>query len=206
MRKLIIILCFIFLIANVVSSSIGSTEENSKANDAISATSTIVETQDKDFRLEPTVTVQSFNSEIDKKQSGTIEFFLKNPSLNVVTLEVDMDISVPSDITYIYSEDGSLSRGVGAVNKHFSVPSGTSKIVTLNFTGEKTGTLSVHSNVKYWPGNNKNDLSTMSQDSLVKIESSSNTQITPERIHDAPGFGVASIIFILIMVLIFRRK
>ena len=135
MRKLLMILCFIFFIANIASSSIGLTEENSKTNDATSATSTLVETQD--FRLEPTVTVQSFNSEIDKKQNGTVEFFLKNPSLNNVTLEVDMDISVPSDITYIYSEDGSLSRGVGSVNKHFSLPPGTSKTVTLNLKGEK---------------------------------------------------------------------
>jgi hypothetical protein len=206
MRKLLIILCLIFLIANVASSSIGSTQENSKANDATSATSTLVEEPEQAFRFEPTVTFQSFNSEINKKQNGTIEFFLKNPSLNNVTLEVDLNIGIPSDISYIYSEDGSLSRGVGAANKHFSVSPGTSKIVTLNFTGEKTGTLFVHSDVKYWPGKNKNDLSTMSQDSVVKVDSSDNTQITPEHIHNAPGLGVTSIIFILIIVLIFRRK
>ena len=79
-----------------------------------------------------------------------------------------MNVSVPSDVQ-IYSEDSSMSGGIGTVNEHFSVLPGSSKTVTLHIIGRRTGTFSVHSNVNYWPGKNKNDLSTISQDSSFDV-------------------------------------
>jgi len=196
-RKLFLIICLTFLIVNVAFVSIDAAQKNS---------STPVETQEQAFSIGPTVTFQSFNSEINTIQNGTVELFLKNPSLNNVTLEVDMNVSVPSDV-HIYSEDGSMSGEVGTVNGHFSVLPGSSKTVTLHIIGERTGTFSVHSNINYWPDKNKNYLSTMSQDSSFEVTQFSNsTQSTPRSSHDTPGLGVASSILILMMLCILRRK
>jgi len=158
-RKFFWILCLISLIANAALSSIGAAQENS---------STLVETQEQAFRSGPIVTFQSLNYEINKTQNETVELFLKNPSLNNVTLETDMNVSVPSDI-HVYSEDGSISSVSGVVNEHFSVLPGSSKTVTLHIIGERTGTFAVHSNVNYWPSKNKNDLKTISQDSSFNV-------------------------------------
>ncbi len=190
-------LCLTSLIANVALSSIGIAQENS---------STLVETQEQAFKFGPTVTFQSLNSEINQTRNGTIELFLKNPSLNNVTLEADMNVSAPSNFR-IYSEDGSISGATGTVNKHFSVLPGSSKTVTLHIIRERPGTFSVHSNVNYWPGKNKNDISTISQDSSFDIIRATNsTQSTPEHSHNTPGFGVTSSILILMMLFILRRK
>ncbi len=197
MRKFFWVLCLTFLIADAALSSISVAQENS---------STPVETQEQAFRFGPTVTFQSLNSEINKTQNGTVELFLKNPSLNNVILEVDMNVSIPSDVQ-IYSEDSSMSVGIGTVNEHFSLLPGSSKTITLHIIGERTGTFSVHSKVNYWPGKNKNDFNTISQDSSFDVTQFSNSKQSPSgHIHDTPGLGVASSILILMMIFILRRK
>jgi hypothetical protein len=158
-HKFFWILCLTFFITNAALSSIGAAQENS---------STLAEIQEQAFRSGPTVTFQSLNSEINKTQNETVELFLKNPSLNNVTLEADMNVSVPSD-THVYSEDGSIASVSGTVNEHFSVLPGSSKTVTLHIIGERTGTFSVHSNVNYWPDRNKNDLGTISQNDSFNV-------------------------------------
>ena len=197
MRKFFWILCLTSLIANAALSSIVIAQENS---------SILIESQEQAFRFGPTVIFQSLNSEINKTQNGTVELFLKNPSLNNVTLEADMNVSAPSNIR-IYSEEGDISSAISTVNEHFSVLPGSSKTVTLHIIGEKTGTFSVHSNINYWPGKNKNDLNTISQDSSFDVTQFSNSKQSPsEHIHDTPGLGVASSILILMMIFILRRK
>lgn len=197
MRKFFWILCLTSLIANAALSSIVIAQENS---------SILIESQEQAFRFGPTVIFQSLNSEINKTQNGTVELFLKNPSLNNVTLEADMNVSAPSNIR-IYSEEGDISSAISTVNEHFSVLPGSSKTVTLHIIGERTGTFSVHSNINYWPDKNKNYLSTMSQDSSFEVTQFSNsTQSTPRSSHDTPGLGVASSILILMMLCILRRK
>ncbi len=65
----------------------------------------------------------------------------------------------------------------------------------------------MYSNVNYWPDKNKNDSSTLSQDSSFDVtQSSTITQPTQEHIRNTPGFGVTGSILILIMVFILRRN
>ena len=75
MRQFFWTLCLISLIANVALSSIGIAQGNS---------STLVKTQEQAFKFGPTVNFQSLNSEINQTRNGTVELFLKNPSLNNV--------------------------------------------------------------------------------------------------------------------------
>lgn len=103
MRRFLIIIFLAIFVMSVASSLIAGAQENTTAN-TNSTTSTPVETASKEqiFRVGPTVSLRPLNSEIDKSQDGLVELFLNNPNLNDCTLEVDMEVSVPSDI-YIYA-------------------------------------------------------------------------------------------------------
>lgn len=119
MRKFPTIIFLTILIMSIASSLIAGAQESTTANNTNSTTSTPIGTESKEqtFRVGPTVSLRPLNSEIDKSQNGIVELFLNNPSLNDCTLEVDVEVSVPSDI-YIYAEDGSLSGGAGTVTGH----------------------------------------------------------------------------------------
>ena len=208
MRRFLIIIFLAIFVMNVASSLIAGAQENTTAN-TNSTTSTPVETASKEqiFRVGPTVSLRPLNSEIDKSQDGLVELFLNNPSLNDCTLEVDMEVSVPSDI-YIYAQDGGMSGGAGTVTGHFSVPPGSSRTITLHIKGEKVGTFPVHFGGNYWPGTNKNKWNPITLDNSFKVKEPSPTP-SPTPIPESPrtsGLGVASLVMILMIVFIFRRK
>jgi PKD repeat protein len=164
-------------------------------------------TREQAFRVGPTVSLRPLNSEINKSQDGIVELFLNNPSLNDRKLEVDMVISVPSDI-YINAQDGGMSGGAGTVTGHFSVPPGSSRTITLHIKGEKVGTFPVHFSGNYWPGTNKDQWNPLNLDNSfeVKVPSDNPGPIPEPSIHGIPGLGVASLIFILVMVFILKRN
>ena len=120
------------------------------------------------FRVGPTVRLRPLNSEIEKDKDGIVELFMNNPSLNDVSLEVDMSISVPSGI-YIYGEDGGMSGGAGTVVGHFSVPPGSSRTITLHIKGTEIGNFPVHFSGMYWPDGDKDKWNPISLDNSFKV-------------------------------------
>ena len=120
------------------------------------------------FRVGPTVRLRPLNSEIEKSKDGIIELFMNNPSLNDISLEVDMSISVPSGI-YICGEDGGMSGGAGTVVGHFSVPPGSSRIITLHIKGTEIGHFPVHFSGMYWPDGDKDKWNPISLDNSFEV-------------------------------------
>jgi uncharacterized protein YegL len=162
------------------------------------------ETKDKQFRVGPTVRLRPLNSEINKSADGLVELFMNNPSLNDVTLEVDVSVDVPSDI-YINAEDGGMSGGAGAITGHFTVPPGSSRTVTLHIKGEKTGTYNVHFGGMYWPGDNKDKWNPLSLDNSFAVEENSTpTPATTSK--PLPGFEAASLVLVFMILFFVRRK
>lgn len=225
MYKFRMILCLTIFIVSIASSLIAGAQENATecSNNSTtltnSTTSALVESEsnmndspiktqantgEQAFRVGPTVRLRTLDSEINKSADGIVEVFMNNPNLNEVTLEVDMAVDVPSDI-YIYAEDGGMTGGAGTITGHFTVPPGSSRTITLHIKGEKVGTFPVHFSGMYWPGNNKDKWNPINLDSSFDvIEPSSTTAPTPA--SHMPGFGAGSLVFILVIVFIFRRK
>jgi len=125
------------------------------------------------FRVGPTVRLRPLNSIIEKDKDGIIELFMNNPSLNDITLEVDLSVSVPSGI-YIYGADGGISGGAGTVVGHFSVPPGSSRTITLYIKGSEIGDFPVHFSGMYWPDGDKDKWNPISLDNSFKVLESSN--------------------------------
>ena len=126
-------------------------------------------------------------------------------------MEFDLEVSVPSDV-HIYAEDGGMSGGAGAVTGHFTMPPGSSRTITLHIKGEKVGTFSVHFGGIYWPGINKNKWNPITLDTSFEVKEPAPTPMPASMTTPAPtsiptpGFGAASLVFILLMMFIFRRK
>lgn len=207
------------LIGIVFPSSIAGAQENTTVNENAttnamdsttvnepkSSTATQVETETKEqkFRVGPTVRLRPLNSEINKSADGIVELFLNNPSLNDVSLEVDMSVSVPSGI-YIYGEEGGMSGGAGTVTGHFSVPPGSSRAITMHIKGEEKGTFPVHFSGMYWPGDDKDKWNPISLDSSFKVNEPSSDG--PVQMPDIPySYILAGLIVIVGIVMIIRR-
>jgi hypothetical protein len=159
------------------------------------------------FRVGPTVSLRPLDSEINTSQDGIVELFLNNPSLNDCTLETDMRISVPSNI-YIYAEDGGMTGGAGTVTGHFTVPPGSSRTITLHIKGEKTGNFNVHFGGMYWPGNSKDNWNPIGLDNSFEVKEASTDihSTSTSTAKPMPGFGVAGLVLVFMIVLLVRRK
>lgn len=207
------------LICIVFPSSIAGAQENTTVNEnattntmdsttvnepkSSTATQVETETQEQIFRVGPTVRLRPLNSEINKSADGIVELFLNNPSLNDVSLEVDMSVSVPSGI-YIYGEEGGMSGGAGTVTGHFSVPPGSSRTITMHIKGEEKGTFPVHFSGMYWPGDDKDKWNPISLDSSFKVNEPSSDG--PVQMPDIPySYILAGLIVIVGIVMIIRR-
>jgi hypothetical protein len=178
-KVIITVALAIFLLAIV--SNLAIAKENETTCETKS--STVVETKEQVFRIGPTVSLRPLNSEINKSQDGIVELFLNNPSLNDCPLEVDMVISVPSDI-YINAQDGGMSGGAGTVTGHFSVSPGSSRTITLHIKGEKVGTFPVHFGGNYWPGTNKDQWNPINLDNSFEVTETRNPYWDPNGQND----------------------
>lgn len=181
-KKVVLILCllnmFIASIPSAVAEGNQTNQTNTTATHTLNVTAIATPTTtttvaptavgEKKFRVGPTVRLRPLNSEIEKDKDGIVELLFNNPSLNDVSLEVDMSISVPSDI-YIYGEDGGLSGGAGTVVGHFSVPPGPSRTITLHIKGSKKGDFNVHFGGMYWPEGDKDKWNPISLDNSFKV-------------------------------------
>ena len=177
--------------------------EVTDSNKQVAPSQTVsAESKDQTFRVGPTVRLRPLNSEITKSADGLVELFMNNPSLNDVTLEVDVTVDVPSDI-YIYAADGGMAGGAGAVTGHFTVPPGSARTITLHIKGAKTGTFNVHFGGMYWPGDNKDKWNPLSLDNSFNVVEPS---VQPTSSTKTPAFEAAGLVLVLMILFFVRRK
>lgn len=187
-KKAILMLCVLSIISAAIPTVLAEGNQTNMTVTPIvtdvtttaTTNQTVAQTATKEakFRAGPTVRLRPLNSEIDENNDGIVELFLNNPSLNDISLEVDMSVSVPSDI-YIYGEDGGMSGGAGTVVGHFSVPPGSSRTITLHIKGSKIGDFPVHFGGSYWPKGDKDAWNPISLDNSFKVIEPSETGTEP---------------------------
>ena len=111
--------------------------------------------QEPGFRENPTTRLRPVNDQITADQDGIVEIFMVNPTVNDVSMTVDMIITVPAGI-HVYGEGFSCAGGgAGACAGSFTINPGQSKTGHLNVKAEKVGPHQVHFSGYWWPGNNK---------------------------------------------------
>ena len=113
---------------------------------------TVVPTTVSRFRVGPTVRIRPINDEIKNGQDGMVELYMDNPSLNDVSLNVDIRINIPSGIHIIGEGFGEIS---GTVYGTFSVLPGNAKTIYITVKADKNGDFSAQFSGLYWPGDNK---------------------------------------------------
>lgn len=147
-------------------------------------TPSITTTVTDKFRVGPTVSMRPLNDVISKDQDGLVELYMDNPSLNDVTLSVDVRISVPSGIRMYgegfvqgFGNDGFVYTGL------FAVPPGSVRTINIAFKSEKTGdsdfVFSAQFSGMYWPGGNKDAYQPLSLTHPFKVVSTTTPPPAP---------------------------
>lgn len=149
------------------------------------------------FREGPVVRLRPVTDEIDTSRDGLVELFFSNPSLNDVTLQGDIYVSVPSGI-HVYGEGFGLAGAAGTVYGQFTAPPGTARTIYLNIKADETAagkTYFIHFSGLYWPGDNKDAYNPISLTHPFKVlEASPNpTDPTPTSPQQIPGSEVGGI-------------
>ena len=237
MRKIINKVIFIFYIIIIIEGtiSVGLAETNVTVSPTATITSTVTSTPaitttasvttvaattivtptastvtEGKFRVGPSVTLRPVIDVIETDQDGIVEFFMNNPSLNDVTLNVDYRMSVPSGI-HVYGQSYGEGAGAGVVAGTFSVPPGTSRTIVMVVKADKSARIGSHTisfTGLYWPGENKDNYQPLSLSYSVTVkepskkpESSepSNPEAVPKGAEmqkpSIPGFGAIMAIF-----------
>lgn len=154
----------------------------------------VLPAEEAKFREGPVVKLRPVNDEIDTSKDGLVELFFSNPSLNEVTLQADIYVSVPSGI-HVYGEGFGLAGAAGTVYGQFTAPPGTARTIYLNIKADETAagkTHFIHFSGQYWPEGNKDAYNPISLTHPFKvIEASPNpespTPTNPEQIPEIPG-------------------
>lgn len=143
------------------------------------------------FREGPVVKLRPVTDEIDASKDGLVELFFSNPSLNDVTLQGDIYVSVPSGI-HVYGEGFGLAAAAGTVYGQFTVPPGTARTIYLNIKADETAvgkTYFIHFSGQYWPDGNKdayNPISLTHPFNVIKA-SPNPTDSKPTNPEQVPG-------------------
>ena len=107
------------------------------------------------FRENPTTRLRPVQDRITSDQDGIIEVFIVNPSVNEVTISVDIVIAVPSGV-HVYGEGFACSAtGAGACSGSFTILPAQSKTVVVNIKSDKIGSHIVHFSGYWWPGEDR---------------------------------------------------
>ncbi len=162
------------------------------------------------FRVGPSVTLRPVTDVIEANQDGIAELFMNNPSLNDVTLNVDVRISVPSGI-HVYGQSFGEAAGAGVVAGTFSVPAGTSRTIAVVIKADKSARIGSHTlsfTGLYWPGDNKDAFQPLSLTYPITVKEPSknpesaeisNPKAVPTGAEtpkvQIPGFGTVLAIF-----------
>ncbi|MGP8323539.1 MAG: hypothetical protein ACT6FG_06055 [Methanosarcinaceae archaeon] len=190
-----------------ISTNETTTEENTTEPE-------IPEPTEAKFRVGPTITLRPVNDVIDKSQDGLVELYMNNPSLNDVTLNADVQISVPSGI-HVYGEGFGYGGAAGTVAGKFEVPPGTVRTIHINIKSEKTGDFTVHFTGLYWPGDDKdafNQISlthplTVNEPSVNPSDSKPINGSSPNNSNPIPlPSGFLAVIALAFMALVIRKS
>lgn len=189
LKKTLLMFCVVSIIAAGIPAALA---ENNVTNVTATPTTTLtvtpavttppVATTPGKFRVGPSVTLRPVTEVIETNQDGIVEFFMNNPSLNDVTLNVDARISVPSGI-HVYGESFGQGAGAGVVAGTFSVPSGTSRTIILVIKADKTARIGSHSILftgMYWPDDNKDNYQPLSLTYPVTVKAPSKNPESPD--------------------------
>ena len=165
------------------------------------------------FRVGPTVTLRPVNDVIDKSQDGLVELYMNNPSVNDVTLNADVQISVPSGI-HVYGAGFGSGGAAGTVAGTFTVPPGATRTININIKSEKTGTFTVHFTGLYWPGDDKDAFQQISLTHPLTVKEPSPKPMDPKPTGGAGGkelpytyiiVGCLAVIAIAFIALMIRK-
>lgn len=179
MKKLVAI-CIVCLYLSAIpmmaqenNTTIGET--NSTATPATEPT--VASTESK-FLVGPTVTLRPVNDVIDKSQDGLVELYINNPSINDVTLTVDVQVSVPSG-THVYGEGFGYGGAAGTVAGKLEVPPGTIRTIYINIKADKVGSSTVHFTGLYWPDGDKDAFQQISLTHPLTVKEPSPNPMDP---------------------------
>ena len=117
----------------------------------------VLSTTEAKFREGPVVRLRPVTDKIDVSKDGLVELFFSNPSLNDITLQGDIYVSVPSGI-HVYGEGFGLAGAAGTVYGQFTAPPGTARTIYLNIKADETAvgkTYFIHFSGQYWPDGDK---------------------------------------------------
>ena len=131
------------------------------------------------FRENPTTRLRPVEDVITSDQDGIIEAFMVNPTVNDVSLSVDLVLTVPAGI-HVYGEGFACSgTGAGTCAGYFTILPGQSKTVVINVKSEKVGSHNVHLSGYWWPGDNKDMRQPISLTHPFKVTSPSKDLSDP---------------------------
>lgn len=163
-------------------------DENLNRTASLNESSTSLPTElllvESKFRVNPTVVVRPVNDVIDKSQDGMIELFVLNPSINNVTLNLEVTISMPSGIN-VYGTAFAKAGAAGTYYGFFSIPPGESRVMYVLIKGEKIGSHTLNVTGHYWPDENKNALILFSLNHSFMVKETSkeeNTSLFPPNV------------------------
>ena len=224
-KKAFLMLCVVGMITAGIQIAVAQTQVNGSQTSTLTvtpaATTPAVTTPPAPgkFRVGPSITLRPVTDVIETNQDGIVEFFMNNPSLNEVTLNVDARISVPSGI-HVYGESFAQAAGAGVVYGTFSVPPGTGRTIAVVVKADKSARIGSHTisfTGLYWPDENKDNFQPLSLTYSVTVkEPSKNPEsANPSNPKDVPagaekktpGFGVVLAIFgVFAMARLMSRK
>ena len=131
------------------------------------------------FRENPTTRLRPVEDVITSDQDGIIEAFMVNPTVNDVSLSVDLVLTVPAGI-HVYGEGFACAgTGAGTCAGYFTILPGQSKTVVINVKSEKVGSHNVHLSGYWWPGDNKDMRQPISLTHPFKVTSPSKDLSDP---------------------------
>lgn len=159
------------------------------------------------FRVGPVVKLRPLNDVACPGEDGLIELYMSNPSLNDVTLTVEVWVEIPSGI-HVSGEGFAVDTAAGVAHALFEVTPGTSKTVHVNIKpigSYEEREVFIHAYGYYWPGQNKDNSYPISLTHPFKIR---KTCPPPTTTPTPPGFeAIFTIAVILLMAyLVIRRK
>lgn len=233
-KSMLLVLCVLSVFTAVIQTALAEDNQTNVTGSPTATMTTVSPTPvvttptpiptPKKFRIGPTVVVRPLNDVIDKSSDGLVEIYMDNPSLNDVTLNADVRISVPSGM-YVYGQGFGMAGAAGTVSSTFSVPPGKARSFYMTIKAEKTGDFFVHFGGVYWPEDNKDDYQQISLDhSFTVNEGSPNPQdsaaTNSKQIPDGvatnspakpegktiPGFTSGLVVFGILVVAQFIRK
>lgn len=176
------------------------------------------------FRVGPEVRLRPVTDVIEGDQDGIVELFMRNPSLNDVTLHVDASVSVPSGI-HVYGEGFAQAVGAGTAAGTFEVPPGTARIIAVVIKADKSARIGSHTiqfSGLYYPGDNKDNFQPLSLTYPITVKEASKkpedpVPSNPEKIPAGaatptpkvviPGFGaLLAVVGILAIARLLSKK